>query len=597
MGFRSLLKRALTENDNDKFYKVEIGQVFLDRNGEHAALKILNSDFYNGTHQIFELEVMTKVTAVSNHSTHPGRNHVTYLKNHFEIEGPTGKHVCMVMPLLGDSIAEKATTGHVMRIPPPTVRNIAKQMLEALDFLHSECGIIHTDLQPSNILKDDQGQSPQEIDDLVRTQSSGPEFNDPNMQFRLNDLGIACFVEQHLTDDIQSEYLRAPEVSLEAPWDPSVDIFSLGCLLYQFITGDLPFVGRPGPGVTAEQDRIALLVSTFGPIPNIVLDNAALGKEFEHQCINGHGFPVSLETLVGQSFAGDAQGMLPIDELELFCDFLRKMMASDPRERERAIGAAGSMISVYASLAKAIKLYSRSVSTNDLVRHLDLLEEVASLDSMLHDSNEILLKAKNISRTDLDLAVRTYLAATVQVTLVRQALMTHLIRLDKGYRYDRKARKAYIEITDGITSIQQNVKTLDLILALASAEDETPSRTIWETEERMPGSLIPATQQSVLDKELMSSRVYQSAFSQKCSDFHQDFDAQSIMATDSTNEIDDHTPSSISHQTLHDPKHDLSVTLGRLTIDEAFGLAEWFARLLDPQQATKPPAYSRDPTF
>jgi serine/threonine-protein kinase SRPK3 len=154
---------------------------------------------------------MQRVTACSNQSTHPGRNHVTYLKNHFELEGPTGKHVCMVMPLLGDSIAEKATTGHIMRIPPPTVRNIAKQMLEALDFLHSECGIIHTDLQPSNILKDDQGQSPQEIDELVRTQSSGPEFNDPNMQFRLNDLGIACFVDQHLTDNIRTRsHARSP---------------------------------------------------------------------------------------------------------------------------------------------------------------------------------------------------------------------------------------------------------------------------------------------------------------------------------------------------------------------------------------------------
>jgi serine/threonine-protein kinase SRPK3 len=298
-------------------------------------LKILNSDFYNGHHQIFELEVMQKVTAVSNHSSHPGRHHVTHLKNHFEIEGPSGKHVCLVMPLLGDSIAEKATTGHLNRIHPSTVRRIAKQILEALDFLHRECGVIHTDLQPSNILKDDQGQSPAEIDELVRTHSSGPDLDDPNMQFRLNDLGIACFVDQHLTDSIQSEYLRAPEITLEAPWDPSVDIFSLGCLLFQFVTGDLPFVGRPGPGVSADQDRIATLVSCFGPIPNVVLDNANRGKEFQNESVNGHGFPVSLETMVGQSFAGDMSRM-PIDELESFCDFLRKMLASDPRERERA---------------------------------------------------------------------------------------------------------------------------------------------------------------------------------------------------------------------------------------------------------------------
>jgi serine/threonine-protein kinase SRPK3 len=31
MGLRSRLKRALTENDNDKFLKVDIGQVFYDR--------------------------------------------------------------------------------------------------------------------------------------------------------------------------------------------------------------------------------------------------------------------------------------------------------------------------------------------------------------------------------------------------------------------------------------------------------------------------------------------------------------------------------------------------------------------------------------
>lgn len=38
------------------------------------------------------------------------------------------------------------------RLPPQPLKILAKHVLRALDFLHTECGIIHTDLKPSNIL-------------------------------------------------------------------------------------------------------------------------------------------------------------------------------------------------------------------------------------------------------------------------------------------------------------------------------------------------------------------------------------------------------------------------------------------------------------
>jgi serine/threonine-protein kinase SRPK3 len=41
----------------------------------------------------------------------------------------------------------------------------------------------------------------------------------------------AYWVSQHLSDRIQSPFLRAPEVTIGAPWGTGVDIWSLGCLV------------------------------------------------------------------------------------------------------------------------------------------------------------------------------------------------------------------------------------------------------------------------------------------------------------------------------------------------------------------------------
>lgn len=41
----------------------------------------------------------------------------------------------------------------------------------------------------------------------------------------------ASWTDKHLSDRIQPPILRAPEVTLGAPWGPSVDIWNLGCLV------------------------------------------------------------------------------------------------------------------------------------------------------------------------------------------------------------------------------------------------------------------------------------------------------------------------------------------------------------------------------
>jgi non-specific serine/threonine protein kinase len=77
-------------------------------------------------------------------SKHPGRNFIRKLLDHFYIQGPYGRHVCLVHePLeMTADILVKMSPGQVMTLDDmkPGIR----QLLIALDFLHSECRIIHT---------------------------------------------------------------------------------------------------------------------------------------------------------------------------------------------------------------------------------------------------------------------------------------------------------------------------------------------------------------------------------------------------------------------------------------------------------------------
>jgi len=48
---------------------------------------------------------------------------------------------------------------------------------------------------------------------------------------KIADLGNACWVDHHFTNDIQTRQYRCPEVILGARWGPSADIWSMACMV------------------------------------------------------------------------------------------------------------------------------------------------------------------------------------------------------------------------------------------------------------------------------------------------------------------------------------------------------------------------------
>lgn len=76
--------------------------------------------------------------------THAGRSHVISFLDHFRHKGPNGTHVCMVFEVLGENLLGLIKRHQNKGVPMPLVRQIAKQILLGLDYMHRCCGVIHT---------------------------------------------------------------------------------------------------------------------------------------------------------------------------------------------------------------------------------------------------------------------------------------------------------------------------------------------------------------------------------------------------------------------------------------------------------------------
>jgi serine/threonine protein kinase len=104
---------------------------------------------------------------------------------------------------------------------PDAVVKMGRQVLSALQYL-SEQNLIHRDVSPANILIPD----------------------DENRAVRLIDFGLATAKDQAETQVGTPRY-RPPEVDRGGAWLPSCDLYSLGVVMFEALTGRTPYeVGR-----------------------------------------------------------------------------------------------------------------------------------------------------------------------------------------------------------------------------------------------------------------------------------------------------------------------------------------------------------------
>uniref|UniRef100_A0AAX7UBN2 non-specific serine/threonine protein kinase n=1 Tax=Astatotilapia calliptera TaxID=8154 RepID=A0AAX7UBN2_ASTCA len=368
-----------------------------------VAMKVVKSaEHYTET----ALDEIKLLRSVRNSDTNdPNREMVVQLLDDFKISGVNGTHVCMVFEVLGHHLLKWIIKSNYQGLPLACVKSIIRQVLQGLDYLHTKCHIIHTDIKPENILmsvdepyvrrlaaeatewqkagapppsgsasmrcalkmsknkkkklkkkqkrqaellekcildleemeKTTEIREDDEDEDDPQTEKGRAcaplrqvsflfavaellwKFNKNHVNFELlmiiliiysvfiplfysmslllsvlykgkltagsllvnpleplnadkikvkiADLGNACWVHKHFTEDIQTRQYRSLEVLIGSGYSTPADIWSTACMAFELATGDYLFEPHSGEDYSRDEDHLALMIELLGKIP------------------------------------------------------------------------------------------------------------------------------------------------------------------------------------------------------------------------------------------------------------------------------------------------------------------------------------------
>ncbi|KAF2907743.1 hypothetical protein DAI22_12g122150 [Oryza sativa Japonica Group] len=194
------------------------------------------------------------------------RSSCVQIRNWFDYRN----HICIVCEKLGPSLYDFLRKNSYRSFPIALVREVAKQLLECIAFMH-ELRLIHTDLKPENILL----VSPEYIkvpDYKVSSRSpkEGSYFKQlpKSSAIKVIDFGSTTYDQQDQTYVVSTRHYRAPEVILGLGWSYPCDIWSVGCILVELCTGEALFQTHEN------LEHLAMMERVFGPLPCHMLKRA-----------------------------------------------------------------------------------------------------------------------------------------------------------------------------------------------------------------------------------------------------------------------------------------------------------------------------------
>ncbi|KAL2839190.1 kinase-like domain-containing protein [Aspergillus pseudoustus] len=298
-----------------------------------------------------ELRVYEHLAKVD--SSHPGQSLIRELYDSCDLQGPGGTHQCLVLQPMNMTLLEMMRM-NPRPFDPPLLKMTVWRLLWALDFLHAEAEVIHTDLKTDNLMlsledsslladfatAESKNPSPRKLIDQSRIIYSSRKFRRPAGSGNyglpvLCDFGEARIGKtQESGPFVQPHIYRAPEVIFEMPWGSAIDIWNLAGLIWDLFEGQHLFGDIfDSKGGHDPFKHLALMVALIGPPPAEFVRRS----ETTEQCFDSSGrwiahreapIPsVSLEVL---------EKRLSGEEKELFLAFIMSMLKWMPEERKTA---------------------------------------------------------------------------------------------------------------------------------------------------------------------------------------------------------------------------------------------------------------------
>ncbi|KAG6007508.1 hypothetical protein E4U21_005977 [Claviceps maximensis] len=345
----------------EHFYPVRLGQIFeskyqvVAKLGFGTASTVWLCRELLGKRSLLTLKVCTyqagtgkenNELAISQHlqsveGEHPGRAMIRVARDDFHVAGPHGVHQCLVFDPLGVTF-----TKFKNRLPNKVMdKLLLQQTLEliiiTLDFLH-QANVVHTDLSPNNILLGSQ-------DAAVFENIQKSELEHPSARKILSDriiylsqvvpvtsgfpficdFGAARIGTSHSGDVMPGVY-RAPEIIMGMEWDSKIDIWSVGCMIWDLFEGGRLFHAVKD-GALNDELHLAEMVSLMGPPPVRFLERCRNYQRYW----DTKGNWIASTPIPDQSF-GSRESQLQGKDKELLLNLVRKILCWLPEDRPSA---------------------------------------------------------------------------------------------------------------------------------------------------------------------------------------------------------------------------------------------------------------------
>ncbi|KAI4287976.1 MAG: hypothetical protein L6R35_002760 [Caloplaca aegaea] len=300
--------------------------------------------------KVAETELRNMQLISKSNPRHEGRHFVRTLLDSFTLSGTYNEHICLVFEPLREPIwlLNERFKGNV--IPSGILKIMVQMLLHGLDYLHTECHIVHTDLKPDNIMVRLEDKSILERDARDEMENPLPQkkYDDRTIYLSRNNYGqpgtvtgivsITDFGHSVRGDDsnhgcIQAEVYRAPEVILEAGWTYSGDIWNLGVMLWDSLENKTLFEAvDPLKSTYDDRTHLAHITALLGPPPQ---DFLALGKRtsmFYDPEGKLKGTDLTPQNFTLESSVSKIDGQ----DKRMFLAFVSRMLTWQPEDRSTA---------------------------------------------------------------------------------------------------------------------------------------------------------------------------------------------------------------------------------------------------------------------
>ncbi|KAK8174977.1 kinase-like domain-containing protein [Phyllosticta citrichinensis] len=297
-------------------------------------------------------------------SDHPGGKSIRLSCDAFEAQRKDiwieKRYKCLVFEPLGMSLIDLCQISGG-RIEADVLKPIVRSILETLDFLHTEAGVVHTDVQGGNILFKTQDDTV--FENFEKNQCANPPGRTKRRCYEFRYLkSLLCISQRALFDSrdvpqdvkdlgspvlgdfgdavvgadtygahVMPDLYRAPELITRIEWDEKVDIWGLAMTIWDAIEGKQLFKDKEPDRFKSDGEHLAMTVALLG-LPS--KEFSQIGANSEEYFDEEGNWKSDIK--IPNTSLEEEEKVVQGEERDNFLSFMRRILQWDSEDRPSA---------------------------------------------------------------------------------------------------------------------------------------------------------------------------------------------------------------------------------------------------------------------